>query len=342
MKRLGRFQLPPLQASEKRYLTVLGVALALLTGGYASYQLWLTYSPDMGRAMSWLGGAQNLGTSKLQHPILREASFPRIAAQQRGMAAAVDEAVDGLKLETLPTAGEDLEIQFAGVNLSSNSVMTNYLLLNVKQQLLKAKAQSVRIVYPKTTFRLAEAGTVDGVPAELDTVLMPIRDQELAPRAGDAIKARQLLLRVREAGVDTENRSIYSEGFYSRVAFGSCLGIFIIGGVVFVLVNRRWPGHGRRTTLIASVVALVAGWNLVMWFFVTMKPNLRRFNVVSRVDLTAFILLPDGIHERSAQGEHEVLLGANGIDQPELLGVPKVVAPIEGGYVPLIPPGLVP
>ena len=342
MKRLFNFNLPPLESSERRYLTVLGVALALISGGYFSYQLWLTYSPDMGRAMAWLGGAQDLGTSKLQQPVLREASFPKIAAQQRGMAAAVDQAVKGLELETLPAAGESLEIQFAGVNLSSNSNMTNYLLLNIKQQLLKAKAQSVRIAYPKTTFKLAETATTDGVANELDTVLMTVRDQELTQNSVDRDKTRQLLLRVREAGVDTEDRSIYSEDFYSRVAIWSCLGIFTIGSIAFVIINRRWPGHGRRTAIVATVLALAAGWNLVMWLFVTLRPNLQRYNVISRVDLSAFILLPDGIHERRAKGKHEVLLGANGFNQPKTLGRPTVMSPMEGGYMPLIPPRPVP
>ena len=80
MKRRFGFDVPPLQGSERRYLVVLGIALALVTGGYASYQLWLSYSPDWTRAVQWLGGAQDLGTSKLQQPVIREASFPRIAA----------------------------------------------------------------------------------------------------------------------------------------------------------------------------------------------------------------------------------------------------------------------
>ena len=79
-----------------------------------------------------------------------------------------------------------------------------------------------------------------------------------------------------------------------------------------------------------------------MWFFVTLRPNLQRFNVITRVDLSAFTLLADGVHERSAQGKHEVLLGANGSGQPMTLGEPKVMAPIEGGYMPLIPPGPMP
>lgn len=342
MKRWFDFNLSPLQGSERRYLVVLGIALAFVAGGYASYQLWLAYSPDMGRAMAWLGGAHDLGTSKLQQPVLREASFPRIAAQQRGMAAAVDEAVEGLELETLPVVGEDLEIQFAGVNLSSNSSMTNYLLLSVKQQLLKAKAGRVRIVYPKTTFKLAETATADGVADELDTVLMTVRDQELNQLPADRVNVKQLLLRVREAGVDTEDRSIYSDGFYSRVAVWSCIGVFIVGSIAFVLINRRWPGHGRRTAIVATVLALGAGWNLVMWLFVTLRPNLQRFNVVSRVDLTAFTLLAGGIHERSAQGKHEILLGFNGPNDPMTLGVPTVMTPMEGGYIPLIPPNPIP
>ena len=148
MKRRRRFKLPSLQRDERRYLLGLGAVLALFSAGYVSYQLWLIYSPDMNRAMAWLGGAHDLGTSKLKQPIIRQASFPKIAVQQRGLAAAVDEAVSGLQLDTLPVSGEAVEIQFAGVDLASNTAITNYLLLNVKEQLLKAQAQSVRFAYP--------------------------------------------------------------------------------------------------------------------------------------------------------------------------------------------------
>ncbi|WP_115120917.1 hypothetical protein [Synechococcus sp. UW105] len=336
-------KLPPLRSGERRYLLGLGATLTLIAGGYFSYQLWLSYSPDWNRAIAWIGGAQDLGTTKLQQPILRQASFPKIAAQQRGMAAAADQAVKGLQIETLPLAGESLEIHFAGIDLPSNSSITNYLLLNIKQELLKAKANYVKIVYPKATYRLAETATTDGVPSELDTVLMTVRDQELfANTKNNAADTNQLIIRIREAGVDTEDRSIYSQDFYSRVAFSSCLAIFVVGAGGFVLVNRRWPGHGRRTAALATLLAIAAGWNLVMWLFVTLRPNQKRFNVVSRVDLTAFIRLADENHDRSGQGRHEVLLGVDRFNKPSVLGRPTVLSPMEGGFVPLIPPTPIP
>ena len=151
----------------------------------------------------------------------------------------------------------------AGVNLSSNSNMTNYLLLNIKQQLLKAKAQSVRIAYPKTTFRLAETATADGVADELDTVLMTVRDQELTQNSVDRDKTRQLLLRVREAGVDTEDRSVYSQNFYMRVALLSGLFVFLVGAGLYLILERYWPGHGRRAGV--AVAGLSVGVGLIVF-----------------------------------------------------------------------------
>ena len=82
------FRFPPMQAKERRYLIGLGAILALFGVGQASAQLWLNYGPDLNRALAWVRGAQELGVSHLQHPVLRQASFPKVAAQQRGIAAA--------------------------------------------------------------------------------------------------------------------------------------------------------------------------------------------------------------------------------------------------------------
>ena len=339
-----RFRLPPVQANERRYLIGLGAVLAVVGVGHASAQLWLNYGPDLSRALAWVGGAQELGVNHLQHPVLRQASFPKIAAQQRGMAAAVDQAIEGLELQTLPLAGESVQVQFAGIDLAANGLMTNYLLLNIKQQLLKTKAKQVRIAYPVTTFRLAETAVPDGVASELDQVLMPVRDQQLAakPVAGE----RQLLLRVREAGVDTEDLSIYSPDFYVRVTLWSCFGIFVVGGGVFVLLNRRLPAGERRSAVIATALALAFGWNLLMWLFITLRPNQLRLNVISRVDLTAFMQLDDGPFDRRGQGLHEVVVAGSVASsqplEPVLLGEPKVMTPMEGGFAPLIPPAPVP
>lgn len=342
-KRFG-FRFPPMQAKERRYLIGLGAVLALIGAGQASAQLWLNYGPDLNRALAWVRGAQELGVSHLQHPVLRQASFPKVAAQQRGIAAAVDQAVAELELQTLPLAGESVEVQFAGIDLAANGLMTNYLLLNVKQQLLKAKAKQVRITYPTTTFRLAETSVPDGVASELDQVLMPVREQTLTAR--DSTAERQLLLRVREAGVDTEDLSIYSPDFYIRVTLWTGFGIFVVGGCAFVLLNRRWPSAERRSVVIATVLALAFGWNLLMWLFITLRPNQLRLNVMSRVDLTAFVQLGDDGIERRGVGRHEVVVAGRVASsqplEPVLLGQPKVMSPMEGGFAPLIPPVPIP
>lgn len=326
-----------LKRSERNYVFGLATVLLLFCGGYVSFQLWLNYSADLKRAVAWLGGAQDLGASKLQKPILREASFPRIAVQQRAMSAAIDEAVKELDLASLPLAGQSVAVQFAGVGLPSNSELTNYLLLQVKQELQRADAQKVVIRYPETTFKLGSTTARDGYAAELDNVIMPIRDSELV-NDQYAADFSTLLLRIREAGVDTEDRSIYSQNFYIRVAFFASTLIFIVGALAFLVIDRRWPGNSRRTGAISSLLALAFGWNVVMFMFITLRPDQKQFSVINRVDLRAFVRLGDIAYDLSGQGVNEKLLGVDQWDQPAVLGSPKVMAPSEAGLYQLIPP----
>ena len=334
--RLFRFGGIRVKRSERNYILGLATLLLLFCGGYVSYQLWLNYSADLKRAAAWLGGAHDLGTSKLQRPILREASFPRIAVQQRSMAAAIDQAVQALELDALPVAGQSVAIQFAGVGLPSNSEFINYLLLQVKQELQRADAANVLIQYPETTYRLASSSASDGYPTELDNVIMPIRDSQLA-NSINAGELPTLLLQVRESGVDTEDRSIYSQSFYIRVALLASSSIFLVGSLAFLLIDRRWPGKSRRSGAISSLVALAFGWNLVMFMFITLRPDQKRFNVINRVDLKAFVKLGDVAYDLSGQGKQETLLGVNRFNQPAVLGTPKVMAPAEGGLMQIIP-----
>ena len=89
-------------------------------------------------------------------------------------------------------------------------------------------------------------------------------------------------------------------------------------------------------------MAVLGGWNVVMYLFAVLRPNMQRFNVVSRVDLVASVRLGDQFYQRRSKGLHEVLVGVDLVqylpDQPTLLGRPKILAPMEGGYAPLIPP----
>ena len=335
-----------LNRSERTYIFGLGSVILLFCAAHSTYQLWLSYSDDMQRASQWVRGSHDLGASKLQTPILREASFPRIAVQQRSMAAAIDQAVQGLKLASLPLAGLPIGVQFAGVGLPSNSELSNYMLLHVKQELQRAGAQSVRVHYPTTTFKLGSQSVADGYQAELDNVLMPIRDAELA-QGGIAEQSPMLLLQVREAGVDTEDRSVYSQNFYMRVALLSGLFVFVVGAGLYLVLERYWPGHGRRAGVISTLIALAAGWNVVMLMFINLPPDQRRFNVVHRVDLKAFLQLNDLAYDLRSQGQEQLLLGVPLLDQPQVLGMPKVMAPGEGGVVQIIPapvpaPGVVP
>ena len=74
-----------------------------------------------------------------------------------------------------------------------------------------------------------------------------------------------------------------------------------------------------------------------MTMFIMLRPNQKRYNVITRVDLSAFVKLKNGIHQASGQGRHEVLLGVDRFNQPAVLGGPKVMAPSEGGVVQIIP-----
>lgn len=229
-------------------------------------------------------------------------------------------------------------MQFAGIDLASNSEMANYLLLSVKQELQKTNASRVTISYPKTTFKPGTSTTPDGMTGELDAVLMPTKDTELVDRSpGDATAWKQVLLRVREAGVDTEDRSIYSQDFYIRVALWSCVLIFVVGAVSFIWIERLWPGKSKHSGTFATLLALAVDWNVVMTMFIMLRPNQKRYNVITRVDLSAFVKLRNGIHQASGQGRHEVLLGVDRFNQPAVLGGPKVMAPSEGGVVQIIP-----
>ena len=66
-----------LKRSERNYVFGLATVLLLFCGGYVSFQLWLNYSADLKRAVAWLGGAQDLGTSKLHQKTKYAQSHPK-------------------------------------------------------------------------------------------------------------------------------------------------------------------------------------------------------------------------------------------------------------------------
>ena len=98
--------------------------------------------------------------------------------------------------------------------------------------------------------------------------------------------------------------------------------------------------------MIATVLALAFGWNLLTWLFITLRPNQLRLNLMSRVDLTAFVQLGDDGIERRGVGRHEVVVAGRVASsqplEPVLLGQPKVMSPMKGGFAPLIPPVPIP
>ena len=131
--------------ADRNYLAILGFILVILSGGYCFYTSIQSYKEDAERANSMLQGKNDIGIDRLEVPITRQASFPRIAIQQRSMAEATDQALAGLKLSELPVKGDQMNIQFAGIYLPSNSDLINYILIRVKQELQKAGAKTMFI-----------------------------------------------------------------------------------------------------------------------------------------------------------------------------------------------------
>ena len=329
---------PKIQVSrkERKFLLCFGGSLAILTVFYCSNQIWSKYQSEVEMVSEMLKGKQNIGSKQLQVPILRKASFPDIAVQQRSMAAAAEQSVKALGLDRLKVKDESIKVQFAGLYISSNNEICNYIMMLIKQELQRAGAREVSIAYPRKTFELGAQSVVDGVSAELDNAVMVMKDTQLE---NDVAKEGQklLLLRIREAGVDTIDRSIYSEDFYIRVAFLAALTTFASGWIVYGLTERYWRGPQWRTNFLATAAGLLVGWNLLLCLYLNMRPDRPRYNMISRVNLASFVRLEDGLYEGEGFGKDEVLLGGTGFNSPQVLDSPKVMAPSEGGFYQLIP-----
>ena len=77
----------------KRFGFSLGAIILTLWSTHFLVRMWIEYGNQFSRVRGLFSFERNVGVDKLEVPILREGSFPRIAVQQRSMSAAIDEAV---------------------------------------------------------------------------------------------------------------------------------------------------------------------------------------------------------------------------------------------------------
>jgi hypothetical protein len=323
-------------ARSLRFTAVLAAVAAAAGVVWGSHQLWMEMQGDSVRALKMISGQRNVGSNRLQVPMLREGSFPKVAVQQRSLAKAADGAVAALDLAALKLKGQPLQLSFAGMLPSSDHDVNNYILFALREKLLGAGAASVKITYPVSTYRVGSDLTSTGFGNELDNVFMLTRDTRLkdAPAAGAGVP---VFLRIRQAGVDTYDRSIFTAWFYVW-SFGVSLAAVVgVAALCYVLIERRWPEAAAANRAISTVVGLAAGFNLLMWIFYSSTPNLLRYQIVSQVSLSLASLVNGAVLTSEGSASDSVTVGGPQLDAPEPLGGDQIFAPTEGGVYPVIP-----
>ncbi|NBT74318.1 MAG: hypothetical protein EBT14_09105 [Betaproteobacteria bacterium] len=207
---------------------VVAICAGVATLLWAGHQLRLEMQQDTQRAMQMLAGGRNVGANRLQVPMLRRASFPKVAQQQRSMAAAADQALGALDLSRLKFKGRNVILSFVGMMPSSNHDINNYIVFGVRQKLVAAGADNVLVSYPSTTYQLGQSQAEAGVVSELDNVLALVRDTQLS--AGAVKGADPVFLKIKQAGVDTYDRSAFTPAFYIRAFVVSMLALLGVAG----------------------------------------------------------------------------------------------------------------
>jgi len=72
-----------LTLSSKRYAVFVATSAAIFGLIWANRQIYLEFQSDSVRAVKMLRGEENVGSNRLQVPMLREGSFPKVAVQQK-------------------------------------------------------------------------------------------------------------------------------------------------------------------------------------------------------------------------------------------------------------------
>ena len=323
-----------------RYSAGVAICAGVATLLWAGHQLRLEMQQDTQRAMQMLAGGRNVGANRLQVPMLRRASFPKVAQQQRSMAAAADQALGALDVSKLKFKGQNVILSFVGMMPSSNHDINNYIVFGVRQKLVAAGAGNVLVSYPSTTYQLGQSQPEAGVVSELDNVLALARDTQLS--AGAVKGADPVFLKIKQAGVDTYDRSAFTPTFYIRAFLLSMLALLGVAALSYALIERRWPQRRRLNAVVSTGIALLSGLNLLIWIFYSANPNLPSFKVVSAVSLSLAAFVDGQLREIQASGSDAIVVGGPQVDDPAPIGGVQIYAPAEGGVVRIIPPLPVP
>ena len=324
-----------LSPASKRYAAFVALSAAVFGFIWVNRQLYLEYQADSVRAAKMLRGEENVGSNRLQVPMLREGSFPKVAVQQRSMAKAADAAVAAIDLNTFDLEKKNLSLSFVGMMPTSNNDVGNYILFSLRQKLIAAGASGVDIVYPVSTFRLSADQATPGYPKELDNVAMLTRDTQLLALSAKA--ENPVFLKIREAGVDTFDRSIYTPWFYIWAVGVSLVMLLVISVTSYVLMERRWPEMKRIDVVVSTALGMIAGFNLLVWILYSSSPNLSRYQIDSRVSLSLSLMVNETLQVSDASAVDSIMVGGPMLDTPSGLGTDKIFAPSEGGVYQVLP-----
>ena len=324
-----------LSSSSKRYAAFVAISAAIFGLIWANRQLFFEFQADSVRAARMIRGEQNVGSSRLQVPMLREGSFPKVAVQQRSMSKAADAAVAAIDLSSFDLKNKNFSLSFAGMMPTSNHDVGNYILFSLQQKLIAAGATGVDIVYPVSTYRLGSDQATPGFANELDNVAMLTRDTQLVALSPNV--ENPIFLKIREAGVDTFDRSIYTPSFYIRAVTASLVILLLVSIASYILIERRWPELKRVDAIASTFLGMAAGFNLLIWMIYSFPPNLSRFQVDSRISLSLSAMVNETLQVSDASAVDSVMVGGSQLDAPSALGTDKVFAPSEGGVYQVLP-----
>jgi hypothetical protein len=324
-----------LTLSSKRYAIFVATSAAIFGLIWANRQIYLEFQSDSVRAVKMLRGEENVGSNRLQVPMLREGSFPKVAVQQKSMAKAADAAVAAIDLASFDLKNKNLSLSFAGMMPTSNNDVGNYILFSLQQKLIAAGSTGVDIVYPVSTYRLGSDQATPGYANELDNVAMLTRDTQLVPLSSN--KENLIFLKIREAGVDTFDRSIYTPSFYIWAVTASLIMLLVVSITAYVLMERRWPELKRVDAIASTALGMAAGFNLLIWIIYSSPPNLSRFQIDSRISLSLSAMVNETLQVSDSSAVDSVMVGGTQLDAPSALGTDKVFAPSEGGVYQVLP-----
>ena len=325
----------------KRFGFSLGAIILTLWTTHFLVRMWIEYGNEFSRVRGLFTFEENVGVDKLQVPILREGSFPRIAVQQRSMSAAIDEAVSKLRIRDVKFGGKVVDISFAGTFLPNNRDFTNYLLLTIKEELVRGGARDVNFVYSNTHYSLGRSTVPEGVATEIDTAFMVAKQSQLSGKstqkdATRKVKDRvEMILRVKEAGVDTTDLSIYNWLYYVWVATVIAIVTFAIGLAGFLLARTLWADRERVGGVIGTIFGFLLSLNIASWLFFIFPPNQPVYKIETVVALSYFAKLEDRIFAEDSRASVVVILDPTNMAGPTIYGIPRVVRPADGGLEPL-------